>query len=196
MRGQDILRTLSTNLFEMNLLNSSHQMVLPTIQKKLKPPYSIWWPSLTSDVGPVEKRRRCIDVRHVNGYFIIPGIVYFLNTKLQKFVLNDQLGEDQEMNLIHFITRFGYGTQRGPHVTIHGAYSHYTSLNQTKYIQGCFDNVNHIILVTIFIAMLYNACFPYQKDKSYNLLISALDRFDMGSLVDDDTFMNNFSELS
>jgi hypothetical protein len=116
--------------------------------------------------------------------------------KQQKFVLNDQLGENQEMNLINFMTRFGYGTQRGPHVTIHGAYSHYTSLNQTRYIQGCFDNVNRIIPVTIFIVMLYNVCFAYQEDKSYNLLISALDRFDMGSLVDDDTFMNTFSDLS
>ncbi len=52
-------------------------------------------------------------------------------------------------------------------------YSRYTSLNETKYIQGCFDNVNHIIPVTIFIVMLYNACFTYQEDKSYILLISA-----------------------
>ncbi len=99
------------------------------------------------------------------------------------------------MNLINFITRFGYGTRRGPHVTLHGAYSQYTSLNQTKHIQGCFDNVNRIIPVTIFIVMLYNACFTYQEDKSYNLLLSALDRFDMVSLVDGDTFMNTFSEL-
>ncbi len=26
-----------------------------------------------TDVGPVEKKRRKIDVRHVNGYLIIPG---------------------------------------------------------------------------------------------------------------------------
>jgi hypothetical protein len=47
----------------------------------------------------------------------------------------------------------------------------------------------------VFIVMLYNACFTYQEDKSYNLLISTLDRFNMVSLVDDDTFMNTFSEL-
>ncbi len=162
----------------------------------MKPPYAIWWPSLTTDVGPIEKRSRCINVRHVNGYLIIPGIVYLLNTKLQKYVLNDQLGENQEINLINFITRFGYAMRRGPHVTLHGAYSCYTSLNETKYIQGCFDNVNRIIPVTIFIVMLYNACFTYQEDKSYNLLISALDRFNMGSLVDVDMLMNTFSELS
>ena len=161
----------------------------------MKPPYSIFWPSLTTNVGPVQAKARKIDVRHVNGYLIIPGIVYLLSTKLQKFVLNDRLGEDQEMRLINYITRFGYGTQRGPHVTLHGAYSQYTTLNQTKYIQGCFNNVNRIIPVTIFIVMLYNACFTYQEDKSTNLLISALDGFDMVSSINDDTFMNTFSEL-
>ncbi len=148
-----------------------------------------------TNVGPVQAKARKIDVRHVNGYLIIPGIVYLLSTKLQKFVLNDLLGEDEEMRLINYITRFGYGTQRGPHVTLHGAYSQYTTLNQTKYIQGCFDNVNHIIPVTVFIVMLYNACFIYQEDKSTHLLISTLDGFDIVSLIDDNTFMNTFSEL-
>jgi len=90
---------------------------------------------------------------------------------------------------------FGYGMRRGPHVTLHGAYSRYTTLNDTRYIQGCFDNVNRIIPVTIFTMMLYNACFTYQKDKSKNLLISALEKFDIVSSIDDDTFMNTMSEL-
>ncbi len=34
--------------------------------------------------------------------------MYLLNTKLQKYVLNDLLGENQEMNLINFITRGHY----------------------------------------------------------------------------------------
>ena len=79
-------------------------------KNKIKPPYSICWESLTSDVGPVEAKRRKINVRHVNGYLIIPGIVYLLSTKLQKMVLNDRLGEEQEMNLINFIVRYGYAT--------------------------------------------------------------------------------------
>jgi hypothetical protein len=120
--------------------------------------------------------------------------VYLLSTKLQKVVLNDRLDEEQEMNLINFIVRFSYAARRGPHVKLHGAYSQYTTLNQTDYIQGCFDNVNRIIPVTIFIVMLYNASFTYQEDKSTNLLISSLDNFDKGSFVDDDTFMNTFSE--
>jgi hypothetical protein len=105
------------------------------------------------------------------------------------------LGADLELNLIHYITRFGYGMRRGPHVTIHGAYSRYTTLPDTKYIQGCFDNVNRIIPVTIFMMMLYNACFTYQTDKTTNLLISALEKFDIVSSIDVDMFMNTFSEL-
>ena len=61
------------------------------VEKKIKPPYSIFWPSLTTDVGPVTNKSRKIDVRHVNGYLIIPGIVYLLSTKLQRAVLNGRL---------------------------------------------------------------------------------------------------------
>ncbi len=75
-------------------------------KNKMKPPYSIFWLSITTNVGPVEAKARKIDVRHVNGYLIIPGIVYLLGTKLQKFELNDRLGENQEIRLINYITRF------------------------------------------------------------------------------------------
>jgi hypothetical protein len=79
---------------------------------------------------------------------------------------------------------------------MHGAYTQYTTLNPTKYIQGCADNVNQIVSVTLFLVMLYNACFTYQDDMSENLLIRALDRFNLSSTVDDDTFMNTFGEFA
>ncbi len=87
---------------------------------------------------------------------------------------------------------------RGPYITItiHGAYTQYTTLNPTKYIQGCLDNVNQIIPVTLFLVMIYNPCFTYQDDKTENLLIRALDRFDLGSTVNDDTFMNSFGKFA
>jgi hypothetical protein len=64
--------------------------------------------SLMSGVGHIEKKKRLINVRHVNAFLIAPGIVYNLSTKLQKGVMHDHLGQKQEMNLINFITRFGY----------------------------------------------------------------------------------------
>jgi hypothetical protein len=132
----------------------------------------------------------------MNAFLIVPGIVYNLSTKLQKGVLHDHLGQKQEMNLISFITRFGYAMQRGPYLTIHGAYTLYTTLNLMKYIFGCADNVNQIIPIALFLVMLYNACFIYQDNKSKNLLIRALDRFDLGSTVDDNAFMNTFVEFA
>ncbi len=124
-------------------------------KNQLMPPYGISWMSLTSDVGPVTKKRRLINARHMDAFLIVLGIVYNLSTKLQKGVLHDHLGQNQEMNLINIITRFGYAMQRGPYLTIHGAYTQYTTLNPTKYIQGCPDNVNQIIPVTLFLVMCY-----------------------------------------
>ena len=77
----------------------------------------------------------------------IPGIVYLLNTKLHKFVLNDGLGEYQEMKLLNCITRFGYGTRRGPHVKMHGAYTHYTSLNQKTTFKGVLTMLTRSFLL-------------------------------------------------
>ncbi len=137
-----------------------------------------------------------IHVKHMNAFLIVPRILYNLSTKLQKGVLHDRLGQNQEMNLINNIKRVGYAMQRGPYLTTHGAYTLYTTLNPSKYIQGCPDNVNQIIPVMLFLVMLYNACFTYQDGKTENLLITALDRFNVGSTVDDDTFVSTFGEFA
>jgi hypothetical protein len=63
-------------------------------KKQLTPPYGILWMSLTSDVGPIEKKRRLIKVRHMNAFLTVPRIVYNLSTKLQKGVLHDHLGHN------------------------------------------------------------------------------------------------------
>jgi hypothetical protein len=63
------------------------------------------------------------------------------------------------------------------------------------YINGCTDKVQ-IIPVTMFLVMLYNACFMYQSNKNSNLLISMLDTFDLGASVDHENFMNTLSECN
>ncbi len=62
-----------------------------------------------------------------------------------------------------------------------------------KYIQGC-DSIHHIIPVTLFLVLLFNACFTFQHNKTTNLLISALDCFNLGTTVEDDTFMSTMSK--
>ncbi len=61
------------------------------------------------------------------------------------------------------------------------------------YINDCTVK-EQIILVTMFLVMLYNACFMYQSDKRSNLLITALDTFNLGARVDHEKFINTLSE--
>ncbi len=65
---------------------------------------------MVQNIGPIKKKRRLIDVRHMHAFLIVFRIVHNLSTKLQKGVLHDHLGQNQEMSLINFITRFGYAT--------------------------------------------------------------------------------------
>ncbi len=116
------------------------------------------------------------------------------STKLQKGITHDFLGQDTEVKLIEFLTWFGYATRKTPTVQLHATHTHYCSdVNETKYIQGC-DGICCIIPVTLFLVSLYNACFTFQHDKTTNLLISALDCFDLGTTVDNDTFMTTISK--
>jgi hypothetical protein len=62
-----------------------------------------------------------------------------------------------------------------------------------KYIQGC-AGIHRIIPVTLFLVLLYNACFMFQYNKTTNLLISVLDCFNHGTTVDNDTFMTTISK--
>jgi hypothetical protein len=108
--------------------------------------------------------------------------------------MHDHLEQDTEVKLIEFLTQFGYATRKSPTVQLHAAHTHYCSdVNETKYIQGC-DGIHCIIPVTLFLVLLYNACFIFQHDKTTNLLVSALNHFDLGTTVDNDTFMTTISK--
>jgi hypothetical protein len=65
--------------------------------------YGLTFASFTDDVGIVDKKTktRAINAGHMNGYLIIPGIVYHLSTKLQKGVTHDHLGQDTEVKSLN-----------------------------------------------------------------------------------------------
>ncbi len=107
-----------------------------------------------------------------------------MTSKIQNSLLNDRYGNSFKVGIINFITCFGNYMQKTPYLKIHGAYSKYVDITAT-YINGCTGK-EQIIPVTMFLVMLYNACFMYHIDKRSNLLITALDTFDLGASVDHD----------
>ena len=163
-------------------------------ETKMTPPYAIQLENLTSDVGSIHNQQQKIDARHYNGYLIIPGVVYHLASKIQNSLLNKHFKNSLEVCLINFITRYGNYMQTNPHLRIHEAHSKYFEMTAT-YINECTGKA-HIIPVTMYLVMLYNLCFVYQSDKKSNLLIAALDVFDLGATVDHDKLMNTMSECN
>jgi hypothetical protein len=67
-------------------------------------------------------------------------------------------------------------------------------MHNATYINNC-DGMNRIIPVTMFLVMLFNACFTYQSKKDTNLLNLALNRLDYRTTLTNDTFMNTLSRL-
>ena len=159
---------------------------------KLNPPFVITFENITKDVGLVKEGKRLLDVRHYNAYLLIPRLVYHISTKLKHTSLNMRLGRKYEMDLIHYLSRFGYGTRAGPYAKLHGAIGCYTDIKGVMYINNC-DKDDRILPVTLFLVMLFNACMTYSS-RHADILIDALDRFDINTTLDDNTFMSTMSK--
>ena len=80
-----------------------------------------------------------------------------------------------------------------PFVKLHGAFSNYIEMTEVSYINEC-TGVFQIIPLTIFLVTLYNACWMFQRKKESNMLIFALDTFDLGDAVEHEKFMKTLSE--
>ena len=158
------------------------------------PPYSITYESLTYNVGLLEKQVCLIDVRHYNAYLLVPRLVYHLSTKLKNNVIHNRVGQVEEVKLIKFLTRYGYATRANPYCKIHGAYGKYTNMQNITYINSC-DNCNRIIPVTMFLVMLFNACFMYQHKADTNFPYHSMNRFDYGMSLTNNAFMNTLSKF-
>ncbi len=121
-----------------------------------------------------------IDVRHYKASLLVPRLVYHLSTKLKKDVIQNCLGQLEEVKLICFLTRYGYATRANPYCKINVAYGMYTNMQNVTYINNC-DDGNRVIPVTMFLVMLFNACFMYQPCNGMNLtnetFINTLSKF-------------------
>ncbi len=175
-------------------LSSPHHKVSGTKSERSFPPFGVTYKSLTYNVGVVDRQVRLIDVRHYNAYLLVPRLVYHLSTKLKNNAIHNCIGQTDKVKLIHFLTRYGYATRAAPFCKLHGAYRKYTNMQTLNYINNCND-WNRIIPVTVFLVMLFNACFMYQPKADTNLLITALNGFDCGKNLTDETFMATLSKL-
>jgi hypothetical protein len=163
--------------------------------KHHQPPFGIHFENLTNNsIYATSNKKFCaINSSNVNAYFIIPPLVHSLVDKLNPNKL-DGSKADLKVNIIHYLTRFEFGT-KAPNLHIHPALNHYCSqANNAEYIQDLSD-IYKVIPVTAFLVTLYNASFMFNDDKSGNFLISALSRFDLGTTVMDDTFMDIMSKF-
>jgi hypothetical protein len=124
----------------------------------------------------------------------VPRLVYHLSTKLKNEAIHNRIGQPEEVKLIKFLTKYGYATRAAPFCKLHGAYGKYTNMQNVNYINNC-DDWNRIIPVTVALVMLFNACFIDQPKADTNLLIMALNGFDYGMSLTDDTFMTTLSKL-
>jgi hypothetical protein len=124
----------------------------------------------------------------------VPRLVYHLSTKLKNNAIHNRIGQAEEVKFICFLTRYGYATRAAPFCKLHGAYGKVHKHAERNYINNCND-WNRIIPVTVFLVMLFNACVMYQPKADTNLLIIALNRFDYGMSLTNDTFMSTLSKL-
>ena len=181
------------------LRNSLINTVCPVSTKYNKPhqpPFGLHFENLTNDSIYVKSNKKfsAINSSHVNAFFIIPPIVNSLLDKLNSNKLGGS-DVDTKVKIIHYLTRIECGT-KAPNLHTHQqAINHYCSqANHAEYIQD-LSGIYKAIPVTVFLVALYNASYMFNDDKSGNFLISALDRFDLGTTVTDDTFMDIMSKF-
>jgi hypothetical protein len=62
-----------------------------------------------------------------------------------------------------------------------------------EYLNACAGKYQ-VTPVSVFLMTLYNACFMFQKDNSDNMLIKALERFNLSPNLDDEMFFITLSK--
>ena len=149
--------------------------------KTCSPPYRITFQRITFDVLPINKGMQNVDVRLMNAYQIIPGLVYTLYSKLNGHVLKDIMNDDEVVNIINYIARYCYAARSSPYVTMHGACEDY-KIAMKSYLSSC-EGQFEILPVTVLLVSMYNACYTYQdiSDTRETLLTLALEKLELGS---------------
>ena len=134
----------------------------------------------------------------MNVFLLIPPITTILNAKLQNKPLRSMVNNKNNMRIISNIRKFQYQIKAVTNNKVHPALNLYSPSSSAELKKDFFINSlsgnDQVVLVTIFLVSMYNACRLYQKDKTIKLLIPTLQRFDMIGKVSGSTFIDTQSE--
>ncbi len=161
--------------------------------KNTSPPYGIFYKSMTVTVGKIEKGRRRVDQRHLNGYDMIPIIDTILHAKKKNDIIPNVVSDDLNHRMINYICRYIHATKLHNQNTLHPAVEVYVPEVKGEYLNACTGKYQ-AIPVSVFLMTLYNACFMCQEDKTDNMLIKALKRFTLTPNLNDETFFTTLSK--
>jgi hypothetical protein len=103
----------------------------------MRPPFLISFKHITSNAGTANAaKQRTIDVQNMNGYQIIPGIMYTLLARLQGVVRATILNKSAAIKAINFVARNCYATRPQPFNTMHGSCTEY-GIKAKLYLNQC-----------------------------------------------------------
>ena len=166
-------------------------------EKKIKineyPPYAIHWEGMTADVGGSKNGVRKVDPRFYNGYLMLPSIITMLHAKIKKEIPTKIVSYPTNKQMINFTCRYAFLTRAYNQNSTHTAVAQYLPDMKAEYLNLC-KGTYQVIPVAVFIMTLYNACFVFQTDKMDNLMIKALEGFDLTPNIDDNAFFKTMSE--
>jgi hypothetical protein len=95
--------------------------------------------------------------------------------------------------MINYICRYIYATNLHNQNTLHPAVKMYLPEVTGEYLNTCTGKYQ-VIPVSVFLMTLYSTCFMFQQDKTDNMLIKALDCFNLIPNLDDETFFTTLSK--
>jgi len=151
------------------------------------PPYAIQWEGMTVDVGKTTNAVRKVDPRFYNGYLMLPSIITMLHAKIKKEIPSKIVSDPSNRAMINFTCRYAFLTKAYNQNSTHASVVDYLPEVNAEFLNMCKGTYS-VIPVAVFIMTLYNACFMFQQDKTENMMIKALERFDLTPNIDGNAF--------
>jgi hypothetical protein len=184
----------------LDVMTKRHKYTLSELseeEKKIKineyPPYAIHWEGMAADVGGSKNGVRKVDPRFYNRYLMLPSIITMLHAKIKKEIPSKIVSDPTNKEMINFTCRYAFLTRAYNQNSTHTAVAEYLPDVKAEYLNSC-KGTYQVIPVAVFIMTLYNACFMFQTDKTDNLMIKALEGFDLTPNIDDNAFFKTMSE--